>query len=73
MTIPAPVGYIGGVRGWASQLSALRSEYHALRADLMAIRFCEPKSSEAEYVARRVVELCKWNHWEIPLESLPRE
>ena len=70
-TIPAPVGYLGNAREWQAQLGKLRSEYDALRADLRAIRFCEPESSEAEYVARRVVELCKWNRWEIPLEALP--
>ena len=70
-TIPAPVGYLGNAREWAAQLSNLRREYHALRADLRAIRFCEPECTEAEYVARRVVELCKWNRWQIPLEALP--
>ena len=65
-----PVGYLGNARDWSSQLSKLRTEYNALRADLRAIRFCEPESSEAQYVARRVVELCKWNRWEIPLEAL---
>ena len=68
--IPVPVGYLGNARDWSSQLSKLRTEYNALRADLRAIRFCEPESSEAQYVARRVVELCKWNRWEIPLEAL---
>jgi len=70
-TIAVPVGYPGNAREWSSQLSRLRGEYNALRADLRAIRFCEPASSEeAQYVARRVTELCKWNRWEIPLEAL---
>lgn len=68
--IAVPSGYPGNARDWTAQLGTLRSEYNALRADLRAIRFCEPASSESEYVARRVVELCKWNRWEIPLEAL---
>lgn len=69
-SIACPVGYPGKSRDWAAQLSALRSEYTALRAELRARCLGEPASTEAQYVARRVQELCVWNRWQIPLGAL---
>ncbi len=67
MRVSAPLGWRGTARQWDEQVTALEREYRALRADLR-VHCREPASTQDEYVTRRVMELCRWNHWVVVCE-----
>lgn len=70
MSYPEPPGgWPGTPAQWADKLGELRAEWRALCADLRGHGYHVPKgdrAAEQEYVGRRVLELCRWNHWTVP-------